>query len=382
LGAVAWVALGGVARADRKGDAGAAARAEELVQRGLQERRAGDDQGALPLFKEAYDLSGSARAVTQLGFCHQALGQWLEAETNITEGLKAADDPWIRKNRETITEALRTVKMHIGRLEVAGEPDGAEVAVNGAPVGKLPIPSLVRVEAGDVSIELHAPGYLPASKTVRIGGAQHQKVTIRLERAPALATAGAGGTVPSAAGGGAALSDPRPPAQAVAVKVAADGGQAARLQGADTAGSGGRGDTSDGAGPSTARKSAKWVAWGLSAVGAGLGVYGTVRNGSLVHDFNSGCGFDPDTGHAIPSPGSSRSMSQCADLASRYETASHLGIGGFVGAGVFAAAGLILWLTEPAAAVEQKRDVARSLTCVPQLTSRLAAGIGCGFAFF
>src|SRR5437868_10154869 len=95
LGIVAWVAFISPARAEGKADARTVARAEQLVQRGLQERRAGDDQAALPLFKEAYDLSGSPRAVTQLGFCHQALGQWLDAETNITEGLKATDDSWI-----------------------------------------------------------------------------------------------------------------------------------------------------------------------------------------------------------------------------------------------------------------------------------------------
>jgi len=377
LGVAVVVAFAGPARADGKNDARTAARAEQLVQRGLQERRAGDDQAALPLFKEAYDLSGSPRAVTQLGFCHQALGQWLEAETNITEGLKSADDAWIRKNRDTITEALRTVKLHIGRLEIAGEPDGADVAVNGAVVGKLPIPSLVRVEAGDVSIELSAPGYVTSTKTVRIGGAQHQKVTMRLQRSATLAVPGDG--APASAGATVATAGPSasPAAEPVAVRTAGDDSPGARSheRGADP-----KARDAGGGGASTLRRSAKWVAWGVAAVGVGLGVYGTARNGSLVRDFNSGCGFDPDSGHAIPSPGSTRTMAQCADLVGRYQSASHLGIGGFVGAGVLAAAGLVLWLTEPGDA-EQKRDGSLSLTCVPQVTARWAPGVGCGFVF-
>src|SRR5215471_18136339 len=87
--------------------------AERLTMKALELRKSGDDQGALPLLERAYSLSRSPRAAVQLGLCQQALGRWADAETNVTQGLKAEKDPWIKKNRRPLEEALVTIKSHI-----------------------------------------------------------------------------------------------------------------------------------------------------------------------------------------------------------------------------------------------------------------------------
>ena len=54
---------------------------------------------------------------------------------------------------------LTVAKRNVGRVEITGDPTGAEVLVNGRLVGKVPLPQPVRVIAGSVDIELRAPGY-------------------------------------------------------------------------------------------------------------------------------------------------------------------------------------------------------------------------------
>src|SRR5688500_5007277 len=76
---------------------------EALLARGNQLRRAGDDEGALPIFKRAYELHKSPRTIAQLGLVEWALGRWVDADEHLTEALKAVNtDVWIRNNRTTI----------------------------------------------------------------------------------------------------------------------------------------------------------------------------------------------------------------------------------------------------------------------------------------
>ena len=51
----------------------ATAASNDPVTQGIALRRAGDDQGALPLFEQAYHDTHAPRAAAQLGLCEQAL---------------------------------------------------------------------------------------------------------------------------------------------------------------------------------------------------------------------------------------------------------------------------------------------------------------------
>ena len=160
--AAATIATGSAARA-----ASASSKADALVNQAVELRRNGDDQGALALLLQAYGLGHAPRATGQLGLCEQALGRWADAEMYITEALKAESDPWVKKNRRTLEDALVIVKSHIARVEIQGEPPGAEIWVNGTLAGKLPLAAPVRVSAGEVEVELRAPGFVREAKTMQ-----------------------------------------------------------------------------------------------------------------------------------------------------------------------------------------------------------------------
>ena len=53
---------------------------------------------------------------------------------------------------------MLVIKGHIARVEVLGEPTGAEIVVNGRTVGRLPLPDSISTSAGEVDIEARAPG--------------------------------------------------------------------------------------------------------------------------------------------------------------------------------------------------------------------------------
>jgi hypothetical protein len=305
--------------------AGAQEEADELAKQGIELRRRGDDPRALPLFERAHKIAPTPRSAIQLGTVEQALGRWADAEEHLAQGLRTPGDPWIKKNRAVIDESLRTVKTHIGSLEVTGAPSGAEVLVNGRKVGQLPLPAAIRVSAGDVDVELNAPGHLRGFRTVKVTAGDYQTVVLRLQP----------------------LEQPAP-APAVAAPVPA---------------------------PPPARPWQRWAAFGAfggAAAAAGIGTYGLVRFNDRVETFNAKCDEGPERPLAKathqPDP-------TCDEWQSQYRSARTLSIVGFSLAGALAATGVVLLLTAPDAA---DTEPAVAWGCAPDL---LHAGVTCAARF-
>ena len=206
---------GGGARA-----ASAATEADAAIKHGLELRRRGDDLRALEEFQRAQSLQRSARVLAQIGFAEQALGRWREAEEHLGLALADISDAWIRRHREVIERSRAVVAGHLGSLEVLGGPEGAELSIDGSPIGRLPLGRPVRVAAGRIGIELAADGFLPATRPVTITAGQLARETVTLQRiepppvvSPQITPATAAGGARTDRGGGAS-GHHRPPARA------------------------------------------------------------------------------------------------------------------------------------------------------------------------
>ena len=149
---------------------------DSLIRDAIQLRKQGNDHLAQVELQRAYDIAHSPRAAAQLGFAEQALGMWPQAESHVAEALRARDDRWIRKNRDTLEESLATIRAHVGRVEIVGGTPGAQVTVNGQPVGLVPLAAAVPVNAGPVEIQVRAPGAPLASKTVNVAAGEYARV--------------------------------------------------------------------------------------------------------------------------------------------------------------------------------------------------------------
>jgi hypothetical protein len=156
------------------------AQVEDLIRRGTELRKKGEDAKALPLYQRAYELAGTPRAAAQLGLVETQLGYRLEAEAHLSEALAARKELWINKYRSVLESTLRDVKTGIGEVVVLGSPAGAEVTVNGRARGRLPIDAPVRVSAGPTRVELRAAGYTDASATIIVQGQTLERVTLNL----------------------------------------------------------------------------------------------------------------------------------------------------------------------------------------------------------
>ena len=153
---------------------------EKLIRKGNELRKSGRSHEALPLFQKAYEVSTTPRTAAQLGLCEMALGYWLASDTHLNEAL-AGRGEWLESNRPTIEASLREVQRQIGEVVVMGNPTGAFVSVNGRQIGTLPVAPL-RVAAGQIRVELTAPGYKDRSVTVVVVGGTQERVTIQLVR--------------------------------------------------------------------------------------------------------------------------------------------------------------------------------------------------------
>lgn len=306
--------------------------ADALIARSNDLRSAGDDQGALPLLQKAVRVHPSPRTFAQLGLVEKALGRWAEADEHLTEALKSFRDPWIQKNIKVLEPTLAETKRNVGRVEITGEPDGAEVLVNGRSVGKVPLAHPVRVSAGTVDIELRAPGYQRALRTLAVAGMQYQPVVVRLERESS-ARAEPLTTVPEAG-----------------------------LRGASTD-----------PGPEPWRRWAVGGALGGSAVGVGLGVLGLFRHNSGVNKFNRlGC-FVSDGKFNREN---STDLGPCREAKADYENARTLSIVGFSSGAALGIAALVLHLTTPDGDSSEPR-MARA-SCAPDLAN---PGLACAVRF-
>jgi hypothetical protein len=153
--------------------------AEALLKEGIKLRQAGKDEAALEKFNQAYQKSPIPKARAQIGLAEQALGRWLEAAQHVREAIAAANDPWIQKNKDALKKALEVAERHLGKLEVIGGAPGATVKIDGREAGTVPGPP-IEVVAGQVVVEVSAPGYLPIARTVSVNAGSLSRESINL----------------------------------------------------------------------------------------------------------------------------------------------------------------------------------------------------------
>lgn len=147
---------------------------EALIGSGVRLRREGRDAEALAEFERAHELHRSARAMAQIALAKQALGRIVDAERDLTQALSEENDPWIASRRGILEAALEGMRKRLGYLQVATNARSAELWVDGAFVGVLPLDPL-RVPAGPVDLEVRtvahgAHGRVSRTAAVPAGG--------------------------------------------------------------------------------------------------------------------------------------------------------------------------------------------------------------------
>ena len=310
---------------------------EGLNDKGVELRRKGDDRGALDAFQKAYDLTHSPRATAQLGLVYQALGRWELAGPLVEKALQSPGDAWVKKYQAQLQEALTTIKQHLARIELTGEPEGADVIVNGVPAGKLPLPGPLTVSIGTVDLQVRASGYRDDIRKVTLAAYQYEHIFVRLDKLPDLAEA-----------------KPIPPV----TPPPTDGAVAPKPPQPD--------ETSEGG--VAPRTIIKWSALGLGAAGLTTGLVTALLHQSKISDFNNdGRKCQDNGGTAMVNGNPDAACQSLLDSAHTYRTWEIIG---FVAGGAFAATYLVLQLTEPPTG---SSGTTAAWSCVPSLATPGAA---------
>jgi hypothetical protein len=214
-----------------------------------------------------------------MALAEQALGRWIDAEAHLAEALQRTGDPWIARNRTLLEQALGEIRQHVGSLELSGGTPGAEVRVNGRVAGKMPLDGPLRVEAGSVSLEVRATGYLPVVRTINVpaNGLAREPITLVAVSVPP---------------GVRAVPEIAPPAQ-----VSAD------QAGAGAAAPGVAEPAKSKPGASQIKRPLG-IALGIAGIGAlGVGVGFHLLRQSRASDFNRDCMINAMTGAISGTPG-------------------------------------------------------------------------------
>ncbi len=353
LAAVMVLAVAGQANAQSAADK---KRAQELQKEGIRLLDNGDSRGALKDFEEAIGLFPSPKILFNMGLAHKALGQEVDAVNDFERFLDEA--PYAPKQSRTSAEKIiNEIRPRLSYLEIATDDVGSHISIDGHEVGVAPLPRSLAVSPGAHEVRLEKPDMRPASRSV--SPVPGQKLRVFVQLVPATASPPVVVTAPPHPP---VESQPHPPPPAKNDLVTPP-----RQHDAD--------DTPPATGAGPGRRALKWIAWSAAFAGAGLGVYGTLHNSSLVDDFDQGCGLSH--GVVITDGTGRKTPMQCTDLQTQYHSAGRLGLIGFVAAGALAAGGFVFWATEPSASTGA---VAR-VSCLPAVSASLEPSVFCALRF-
>jgi len=286
----------------------------ELVDRGIELRTQNKDDEALALFRRAFAIAPEPRTRAQIGLAEQALGQWVAAEADLDAALASkGSDAWISKNAAAIEGALTTIRSHLGSIEVRTNTDAgaAELLVDGAPIGKLPLTKPARLALGTHRLEVRAHGYASSARTVEITAGAVLREHFELAR--------------ESASGGSGTSSSKGPTDTTPPIVTSSGGSTQRTLG--------------------------WTMVGVGvAVGAFAGVSFAIHDGQ-VRAYNDDASCPGRSAAAQPG-----NCVEKIDSADRWMT---IGIATAVGGGMLALGGLIVALTAPSSSAKNVSSVVR-----------------------
>ncbi len=324
--------------------------AEALIREGVRLRGQDQTARALPLFQNAYEISRTPRTAGQLGLCEMELGAYADAERHLGEALASPEHPWIAKNKPVLKRQLEAARANIGELVLTVSPAGADVLLNGKPVDAAALTGPIRVDKGQVVVEVRAAGFETARDTLNITAGKRERRTLALV--------------------------PAPPKLAAASP--ADTGVPAATGAAGPDASAGR-DTP--AAPTDVAGTERLAAWITGGVAVGALIFGTaeaLNAASKRDDFNNHTGTMG--GVTYQDCGTAKLSAACKPLKDSYDSARTLSIVGFAATGALAITSAVLFvLSSPDHQRGAERAGAgRTFACIPDVGVR---GVGCALRF-
>lgn len=163
--------------------------AREHFGAGVGRYEAGDYQGALDAFQEAYRLAPHPMVRVNMANCYEHLGRPIEAIHHFERFLAESEDA-PRQQRREVESAMRRLRQQIAEVHLTIAPDGADVTIDGTETRRAPVHEAIVLTAGSHRFEVRMDGFRSSVEEIELEGGESRTLTIRLERgqdAPAVA---------------------------------------------------------------------------------------------------------------------------------------------------------------------------------------------------
>jgi hypothetical protein len=148
------------------------------------------DEGKYPqayvAFAAAWAIKKHPSIAGNLADCEVKVGKYRDAAEHFRYIVKDTSGEAKPEDKRRAQERLDEVTKRIGVLSVTVAPTGAELTLDGAPLGTSPLPDAAFVDPGQHTLEAHADGYVPA--TVSFDVAAGAALPVRLALVPKGAT--------------------------------------------------------------------------------------------------------------------------------------------------------------------------------------------------
>lgn len=160
----------------------AADEARARHRRGIQLFDEGDFRLALLELERAYALHPSHRVLYNIAQVHYQLGEYSKALTAFERYLKEGGDDVAASRRAEVEGDLATLRTRVGTLSVQVSVDDVDLLLNEQPFGRAPL-DRVLVDAGTLKLQASRPGYVTATRVVKLAGGDSAIVRIDLVKA-------------------------------------------------------------------------------------------------------------------------------------------------------------------------------------------------------
>ncbi|MEZ4300080.1 MAG: PEGA domain-containing protein [Polyangiaceae bacterium] len=157
-----------------------AATAKELYDQGVDLTEKGQFEEAEARFRKAWELQKGFDIAANLGVVEMQLEKPAEAAFYLSFAVANYPASGKQDKREWLEARLAEVRAKVTALRVEVSVPGAEVRVNGKPVGKAPIGEELFVAEGDCSVEVTAPEHEPWALTFKAAAGAARKVQVDL----------------------------------------------------------------------------------------------------------------------------------------------------------------------------------------------------------
>jgi len=151
----------------------------ELKQKGDAAIEAGLYQEALDAYTRALEVEPTAALHYNRGRALQGLGRNAEALAEF-EDFDATATPDLKSAVPRLPEMMATVRARTAELAVACSTQGAQLRLDGKLLA-FPLPKPLRLDPGDYSLEVEAPGHVPWKETLSLRAGERRALAPELQ---------------------------------------------------------------------------------------------------------------------------------------------------------------------------------------------------------